>query len=137
MQCAQSFAAAKKKAPSEDGADDLGPKSKSKVVAEGEGGGYADCRWIVAQGGGEGFNPVSQSRTEGGGNGAAHIDKANMILDRLVSNVPGYMPAMRFVQVVGVQSGQTHGSPKSCGERYAPKDKAPLEGRAGPSFADE
>ena len=66
---------AKKEAPSEDGAYDLGPKSKSKVGQPGEGGGYACCRWIVAQGGGEGSDPVSQSRTEGGGNGAAHIDR--------------------------------------------------------------
>ena len=76
----------------------------------GEGGGYAVCRWISAQGGGEGFDPVSQSRTEGGGNGAAHIDKANMIFDRLVSNMAGYMSAMRFVQVGSPPKWRMHSS---------------------------
>jgi len=90
---------AKKEAPSEDGAYDLGPKSKSQVVASGEGGGYAVCRWIVAQGGGLGSDPVSQSRTEGGGNGAAHIDKMNMGEDTDVSNAAANMSAMQPAQV--------------------------------------
>lgn len=89
----------KKKAPSEDGAYDLGPKSKSQVVASGEGGGYAVCRWIFAQGGGLGSDPVSQSRTEGGGYGAAHIDKMNMGEDTDVSNAAANMPAMQPAQV--------------------------------------
>lgn len=43
----------------------------------------------------KGFDPVSQSGTVGGGYGAAHIDKANMDFDRLVSNATLVMSAMR------------------------------------------
>ena len=42
---------------------------------------------------------VSQNQTEGGGYGVAHIDKANMDFDRLVSNARMVMSAMRAAQV--------------------------------------
>lgn len=99
-----------------------------------EGGGYAICRWPQVEGGGYDLKPVSQSRTEGGGYGAAHIDTHNMHFDRLVHNAELYMPAMQFAQVKVSHAAVTYASTTdSPRETECGKNKAPLEGRAGPS----
>ena len=81
---------------------------------------------------------MSQSRTEGGGYGAAHIDSHNMHFDRLVHNTDFHMPAMQFAQGKVSHAAVTYASMRSARDGYSPvvgggKDKAPLEGRAGPS----
>jgi hypothetical protein len=141
-------AQSKKKAPSEDGAYDLGPKSKSQVVASGEGGGYAFCRWIFAQGGGLGSDPVSQSRTEGGGNGAAHIDKyeydgghgcrqcgykhaSHAVCAGKVSMVDLFFCSFARERADARSVPARRDRVRQVGEG---KNKAPLEGRAGPKL---
>ena len=80
---------------------------------------------------------MSQSRTEGGGYGAAHIDSHNMHFDRLVHNAEFHMPAMQFPQGKVSHAAVTHTSiicrRTAGGASLGGKDKAPLEGRAGPS----
>ena len=119
----------KKEAPSEDGALNDRAEAKSKVMANGRGrrirhspGGSAPREEDTAP------TRVSQNQTEGGGYGAAHIDKANMTLDHLVSNAPTDMPAMRALQVLVSLVALHHTAVMGLKDGKDRKDMAPRWG---------